>query len=112
MKMIEAVIKPQKLDDVKTALGNLGILGCTAVEVRGFGRQMGHTEQYRGAKLEIGFVPKVMLQVVVKDDDAARAIDAIMTVARTGQVGDGKIFVTDVAQVYRIRTGEKDDVAL
>jgi nitrogen regulatory protein P-II 2 len=112
MKMIEAVIKPQKLDEVKNALGQLGILGATAIEVKGFGRQLGHTERYRGAKMDIGFVPKVLLKVAVKDADLEKAISAILTNARTGQVGDGKIFVTDISKVFRIRTGETDDNAL
>jgi len=112
MKMIEAVIKPQKLDEVKNALGALGILGATAIEVKGFGRQLGHTERYRGAKMDIGFVPKVLLKVAVKEVDLEKAINAILTNARTGQVGDGKIFVYDIGKVYRIRTGEVDDNAL
>jgi nitrogen regulatory protein P-II 1 len=112
MKMIEAVIKPQKLEDVKNALGSLGIFGATAIEVKGFGRQLGHTETYRGAKMEIGFLPKVLLKVVVKDADLDGAINAIVNASRTGAVGDGKIFVTDVRKVVRIRTGETDDTAL
>ena len=112
MQMIEAVIKPHKLDDVKTALAKLGILGVTAIEVKGYGRQMGHTERYRGAKMDVGFVPKVMLKIAVKGDDTAKAVDAIVAAARTGEVGDGKIFVYSVAQVVRIRTGEKDEQAL
>lgn len=112
MQMIEAVIKPHKLDDVKTALAKLGILGVTAIEVKGYGRQMGHTERYRGAKMDVGFVPKVMLKIAVKSDDAARAVDAIIAAARTGEVGDGKIFVYPVGQVIRIRTGETNEQAL
>lgn len=112
MKKIEAVIKPQKLDDVKNALGQIGILGATAIEVKGFGRQLGHTERYRGAKMDIGFVPKIMLTVVVKDAELEKAIEVITNNARTGAVGDGKIFVTDVLKVVRIRTGELDETAL
>lgn len=112
MQMIEAIIKPHKIDAVKTALAKLGILGVTAIECKGFGRQMGHTERYRGAKMDVGFVPKVLLKICVKTDDTAKAIDAIIGAARTGEVGDGKIFVSPVAQVVRIRTGEKDEQAL
>jgi nitrogen regulatory protein PII len=112
MKKIEAVIKPQKLDDVKNALGQIGILGATAIEVKGFGRQLGHTERYRGAKMDIGFVPKVMLTIVVKESDLEKAIEVITNNARTGAVGDGKIFITNVEKVVRIRTGELDETAL
>ena len=106
MQMIEAVIKPHKLDAVKTALAKLGILGVTAVECKGFGRQMGHTERYRGAKMDVGFVPKVLLKICVKSDESARAVTEIMEAARTGEVGDGKIFVLPVEEAIRIRTGE------
>lgn len=112
MMMVEAVIKPFKLDDVKSALARLGILGVTAMECKGFGRQMGHTERYRGAKMDVGFVPKVLLKVCVKDSDSEPAVKAIMEAARTGELGDGKIFVYPVARVVRIRTGEQDDLAL
>jgi nitrogen regulatory protein PII len=112
MQMIEAVVKPSKLDAIKTALAALGILGVTAVECKGFGRQMGHTERYRGAKLDVGFVPKIMLKVCVKSEDVDKAITAIVENARTGQVGDGKIFVYPVSRVIRIRTGEADEAAL
>jgi nitrogen regulatory protein PII len=112
MQMIEAVVKPPKIDAVKTALAKLGILGVTAIECKGFGRQMGHTERYRGAKMDVGFVPKVLLKVCVKNDDAEKAVAAIMESARTGEVGDGKIFVYPIASVYRIRTGEKNELAL
>jgi nitrogen regulatory protein PII len=112
MFMIEAVIKPQKLDAVKVALAQLNILGVTAVECKGFGRQLGHTEQYRGAKLEVGFLPKIMLRVCVKDADMDRAINAIAETARSGDVGDGKIFAYPVSSVVRIRTGEEDEAAL
>ena len=112
MQMIEAVVKPHKLDAVKTGLAKLGILGVTAVECKGFGRQMGHTERYRGAKMDVGFVPKVLLKVCVKTEDAEKAVATIMENARTGEVGDGKIFVYPIANVYRIRTGEKNEMAL
>ncbi len=112
MQMIEAVIKPHKLDAVKQGLAKLGILGVTAVECKGFGRQMGHTERYRGAKMDVGFVPKVLLKICVKSEDADKAVAAIMEGARTGEVGDGKIFVSPVASVHRIRTGEANELAL
>jgi nitrogen regulatory protein PII len=112
MQMIEAVIKPQKLEAVKTALARLGILGVTAVEAKGFGRQMGHTERYRGAKLDVGFVPKILLKIAVKGDDSSKAVDAIVEAARTGEVGDGKIFVYPIAQIVRIRTGDQNEQAL
>ena len=112
MQMIEAVIKPTKLDAVKTALAQLGILGMTAVECKGFGRQLGHTERYRGGKMDVGFVPKILLKICVKEADAPKAIEAIATAAKTGAVGDGKIFVYPVAQTIRIRTGESGEVAL
>jgi nitrogen regulatory protein PII len=112
MQMIEAVIKPHKVDAVKTALAAIGILGVTAIECKGFGRQMGHTERYRGAKLDVGFVPKVMLKICVRSQDAQKAIDAILNTARSGEVGDGKIFVYPVARTVRIRTGELDEAAI
>ena len=112
MRMIEAVIKPQKLDAVKTALAKIGVLGVTAIEVKGYGRQAGHTERYRGAKMDVGFVPKVLLKICVKADDAPKAVAAITESARTGEVGDGKIFVYPIAEVVRIRTGEKNEQAL
>ena len=112
MQMIEAVIKPHKLDAVKTALAKLNILGVTAVECKGFGRQMGHTERYRGAKMDVGFVPKVLLKICVNDNDAKGAVSAIVEAARTGEVGDGKIFVYPVSRVVRIRTGEENESAL
>src|ERR1700724_2149337 len=93
MQMIEAVIKPQKIDAVKNALAKIGILGVTAVECKGFGRQMGHTERYRGAKMDVGFVPKVLLKIAVKSEEAEKAVQTIVEAARTGEVGDGKIFV-------------------
>ena len=112
MQMIEAVIKPFRLDAVKAALARVGILGVTAMECKGFGRQMGHTERYRGAKLDVGFVPKILLKICVKDQETSKVVEAIMEAARTGEVGDGKIFVYPVAQVVRIRTGERDEQAL
>jgi nitrogen regulatory protein P-II 2 len=112
MQMIEAIIKPHKLDAVKTALAKFGILGVTAIECKGFGRQMGHTERYRGAKMDVGFVPKVLLKICVKTSDCANAVQAIVEAARTGEVGDGKIFVYPIQEVVRIRTGEKDEAAL
>ena len=112
MQMIEAIIKPHKLDAVKTALAKLGILGVTALEAKGFGRQMGHTERYRGAKMDVGFVPKVLLKICVKDEDEERAVTTIVESARTGAVGDGKIFVYPVAKVVRIRTGEAGNEAI
>jgi nitrogen regulatory protein PII len=112
MQMIEAVIKPHRLDAVKTALAKLGILGVTAVECKGFGRQMGHTERYRGAKMDVGFVPKVLLKICVKSNEAPKAVEAIVESARSGEVGDGKIFVYPVAEVVRIRTGERNEQAL
>lgn len=112
MQMIEAVIKPHKLDAVKTALAKIGILGVTAIEAKGFGRQMGHTERYRGARMDVGFVPKVLLKVCVKSLEVDRAVSAIVEASRTGEVGDGKIFVYPIAKVVRIRTGELNEEAL
>lgn len=112
MQMIEAIIKPTKLDEVKNALAAIGILGATAVDARGFGRQMGHTEVYRGAKYEVAFVPKVLLKVCVKDQEVDKTVTAIAETARTGEVGDGKIFVTPVSRIVRIRTGETNETAL
>lgn len=106
MKKIEAVIKPFKLDEVKEALQDLGLHGMTVLEAKGFGRQKGHTELYRGAEYVVDFLPKLKLEVVVNDDQAEAAIDAILNAARTGRIGDGKIFVTDLLNVIRIRTGE------
>src|SRR5580698_6290604 len=112
MQMIEAVIKPHKLDAVKGALAKLGILGVTAVECKGFGRQMGHTERYRGARMDVGFVPKVLLKLCVRSDEASKAVKAIVDAARTGEVGDGKIFIYPIQEVVRIRTGETNEQAL
>src|SRR3954469_13640173 len=105
MQMIEAVIKPNKLDAVKTALAKMGVMGVTAVECKGFGRQLGHTERYRGGKMDVGFVPKILLKICVKPQDADQAVAVILEAARTGAVGDGKIFIYPIAQVVRIRTG-------
>ena len=112
MKKIEAIIKPFKLDEVKEALQEIGIQGLSVVEVKGFGRQKGHTELYRGAEYVVDFLPKVKLEVVLSDEQLDDAIDAILKTARTGKIGDGKIFVTSVEQAMRIRTGEAGDDAL
>ena len=112
MKKIEAIIKPFKLDDVKEALQEIGLQGITVVEARGFGRQKGHTELYRGAEYVVDFLPKVKVEVVVADSLVERAMDAIVKAARTGKIGDGKIFVLDVDQVVRIRTGETGEEAV
>jgi len=112
MKKIEAVIKPFKLDDVREALSEIGIAGMTAIEVKGFGRQKGHTELYRGAEYVVDFLPKVKLEIVIRDDQVERCIEAITKAARTGKIGDGKIFVTEVSKVIRIRTGEQDNDAI
>jgi nitrogen regulatory protein PII len=107
MKLITAIVKPFKLDDVHRALQPLGVQGMTVSDVRGFGRQGGHTETYRGAEYQIDFVPKVRLEIVVADGDADRVVDAIAGAAATGKIGDGKIWVTDVERIVRIRTGEE-----
>lgn len=112
MKLVTAVIKPQKLDEVRDTLSRLGVTGLTATEVKGFGRQKGHTEVYRGAEYSIDFVPKVRIDVVIDDEQVEAVVDAITTSARSGQIGDGKIFVTDVEQAVRIRTGETGSEAL
>ena len=112
MKKVEAVIKPFKLDDVREALSDVGITGMTAIEVKGFGRQKGHTELYRGAEYVVDFLPKVKLEVIVKDEDVDRCVETITSAARTGKIGDGKIFVTPVESVIRIRTGETGDDAV
>jgi len=112
MKKIEAVIKPFKLDEVREALSDIGINGLTVTEVKGFGRQKGHTELYRGAEYVVDFLPKVKVEVVLPDDLVDRAIEAIVAAARTGKIGDGKIFVTAVDQVVRIRTGETNEDAI
>ncbi|OGI47977.1 MAG: transcriptional regulator [Candidatus Muproteobacteria bacterium RBG_16_65_34] len=112
MKLIMAVIKPSKLDDVRKALSDIGVQGMTATEVKGFGRQKGHTELYRGAEYVVDFLPKTKIEVAVGDDVLERAIEAITTSARTGKIGDGKIFVYNLEQVTRIRTGETGPHAL
>ena len=112
MKKIEAVIKPFKLDEVKEALTDLGVSGITVTEAKGFGRQKGHTELYRGAEYVVDFLPKVKLEVVVEDGLAERVVEAIAAAARTGRIGDGKIFVSDVVDVMRIRTGETGPAAI
>lgn len=112
MKKIEAVIKPFKLDDVREALSEIGINGMTVTEVKGFGRQKGHTELYRGAEYMVDFLPKVKLEIVVADDIAEQCIEVIIETARTGKIGDGKIFVTNVERVVRVRTGEENEEAL
>ena len=112
MKYIIAIIKPHKLDPVREALTALGVSGMTVTEVKGFGRQKGHTELYRGAEYVVDFLPKVKIEVVVKTEDVDRCVDAIVNAARTGKIGDGKIFVTSVERVVRIRTGEQDETAV
>ncbi len=112
MKKIEAIIKPFKLDEVREALSAIGIMGLTATEVKGFGRQKGHTELYRGAEYVVDFLPKVKLDLIISDDMVEKAIEVIVSTAHTGKIGDGKIFVMDVNQVIRIRTGEKGDAAV
>ena len=112
MKKIEAIIKPFKLDEVKEALQAIGLQGMTVLEAKGFGRQKGHTELYRGAEYVVDFLPKLKLELVVADDQVEAALEAIQTAAKTGKIGDGKVFVSDVAQAVRIRTGETGDAAL
>ena len=112
MKKIEAVIKPFKLDEVREALSEIGIAGLTVTEVKGFGRQKGHTELYRGAEYVVDFLPKIKIEIVVATANVDAAIEAIIKAARTGKIGDGKIFVTSVEQVVRIRTGETDEAAI
>ena len=112
MKKVEAVIKPFKLDEVKEALSGAGVQGITVTEVKGFGRQRGHTELYRGAEYVVDFLPKVKLEIIVKDDQVDAVTEAIAGAAKTGRIGDGKIFVTEVTDVIRIRTGETGDAAL
>ena len=112
MKLVTAIIKPFKLDEVRSALSELGVSGMTVTEVKGFGRQRGHTELYRGAEYVVDFVPKTRIEIAVRNDLLEQVIDAIVKAARTGKVGDGKIFVTGIERVIRIRTGETDDSAL
>lgn len=112
MKKVEAIIKPFKLDDVRESLSEIGITGMTAIEVKGFGRQKGHTELYRGAEYVVDFLPKVKIEIVISDEQVDRCIEVITEAARTGKIGDGKIFVTEVGKVIRIRTGEEDLAAI
>ena len=112
MKLVTAIIKPFKLDEVREALSAIGVQGITVTEVKGFGRQKGHTELYRGAEYVVDFLPKVKVEVVVKDGDVDRCVEAIVKAAKTGKIGDGKIFVSAVEQVVRIRTGETDESAV
>ena len=112
MKLVSAIIKPFKLDDVREALSEIGVQGITVTEVKGFGRQKGHTELYRGAEYVVDFLPKVKIEIVVRDEDVERCVETITSAARTGKIGDGKIFVTTVDQVVRIRTGETDNDAI
>jgi nitrogen regulatory protein PII len=112
MKLVTAIIKPFKLDDVRAALSEIGISGMTVTEVKGFGRQRGHTELYRGAEYVVDFVPKTRIEVAVREDIVEQVVEAIIAAAKTGKVGDGKIFVTEIERVVRIRTGEADESAL
>ena len=112
MKKIELLIKPFKLEEVKDALANLGIFGMTVSEVKGFGQQKGHTELYRGAEYQVDFVPKVKIEIVVNDDVVEKTVDAVIASARTGKIGDGKIFITTVDETIRIRTGERGPAAI
>ncbi|MDO6619731.1 MULTISPECIES: P-II family nitrogen regulator [unclassified Shewanella] len=112
MKLVSAIIKPFKLDDVREAIASMGIEGMTVTEVKGFGRQKGHTELYRGAEYQVDFLPKVKLEIATKAENLDMLIEAITTAAHTGKIGDGKIFVTDLEQAIRIRTGELDNEAL
>ena len=112
MKKIEAIIKPFKLDDVREALSEIGVMGMTETEVKGFGRQKGHTELYRGAEYVVDFLPKVKIETVIADDQVDRCVEVITEAARTGKIGDGKIFISPVERAIRIRTGESDDDAL
>ncbi len=112
MKKIEAIIKPFKLEDVKDALSEMGINGMTITEVKGYGRQQGHTELYRGAEYVVDFLPKIKIETIVKEEDVDDVIDAIVNAARTGKIGDGKVFVSSINKAIRIRTGEENDEAL
>ena len=112
MKKIEAIIKPFKIEEVKDALAEAGISGMTVSEVKGYGRQAGHTELYRGAEYVVDFIPKIKIEVVVNEQDVDNVVEKIVSAARTGKIGDGKIFVTDVEKVIRIRTGEEDEEAI
>ncbi len=112
MRKVEAIIKPFKLDEVKEALNDIGIQGITVSEVKGFGRQKGHTELYRGAEYVVDFIPKIKLEVIVSDDQVAQVVDSIEEGAKTGRIGDGKIFVTPIEEIVRIRTGERGEDAI
>ncbi len=112
MKKVEAIIKPFKLDEVKEALQELGVQGMTVLEAKGYGRQKGHTELYRGAEYVVDFLPKIKIEVVIGDDQLASVLEVIQTAARTGRIGDGKIFVSEIAEVVRIRTGESGSAAI
>ena len=112
MKKIEAIIKPFKLDDVREALTDIGITGMTVTEVKGFGRQKGHTEVYRGAEYAVDFLPKIKMELVLRDDQVDQAVDVIIETARSGKIGDGKIFIVPVEEAIRIRTGERSDSAV
>ena len=112
MKMVTAIVKPFKLDEVREALSTIGVQGVTVTEVKGFGRQKGHTELYRGAEYVVDFLPKVKIEVVCSDDLVERAVEAISQAARTGRIGDGKIFISDIQEVIRIRTGERGEDAV
>jgi len=112
MKLIEAIIKPFKLDEVKDALNEIGIQGITVSEIKGFGRQKGHTELYRGAEYVVDFIPKIKMEIIVSDDIVSKVVETIEHAAKTGRIGDGKIFVTSVEEVVRIRTGERGEDAL
>ncbi|MEM1151119.1 MAG: P-II family nitrogen regulator [Pseudomonadota bacterium] len=112
MKKIEAIVKPFKLDDVKEALHGIGLQGMTVVEAKGFGRQRGHTELYRGAEYVVDFLPKLKIELIIPDADVDKAVEAISNAAKTGKIGDGKIFISDIADAVRIRTGERGDLAL
>jgi nitrogen regulatory protein P-II 2 len=112
MKLVTAIIKPFKLDDVRAALSEIGVSGMTVTEVKGFGRQRGHTELYRGAEYVVDFVPKTRIEVAVRNDLVDQVVEAVVKAAKTGKVGDGKIFITQIERVIRIRTGETDDAAL
>lgn len=112
MKLVTAIIKPFKLDDVRAALSDIGVSGMTVTEVKGFGRQRGHTELYRGAEYVVDFLPKVKIEVVLPDDMVEKAVEAISEAAKTGRIGDGKIFILPVGEIVRIRTGERDELAI
>lgn len=112
MKMVTAIIKPFKLDDVRDALGDIGVKGITVTEVKGFGRQKGHTEMYRGAEYQVDFLPKMKLEMVVTEDLVDQVVEALVSAAKTGKIGDGKVFVTQVERAIRIRTGEEDEEAI